>query len=311
MHIHRHVRPHVAWRLGDAALDVGGAQHAGEIVEADAVIGVAELAGDPIGGRLGDGDAGQRIEQRHVRAGQLQLDIDAGEGERVLHRSHQPDVGGPVRQPERDRIGLALVAQRQQRAADQPAGDCLAGIGAVGIDHDLRVFRACGPVCGGGLRLCARRHRAGPGGHAGAGGDREPEIGAQLRIDEMDAAVLDRDLADLRRTTAAAEVQRVVVLAVRQRHRRHHGCGEIDVRDHDVAVVDVVHHADGDAEMLGGCEGVLIGGEAGRIGDRHPVGDDVRNAPELHVQMGDGDAAADGGGGAGIDERDEPVPVPQ
>ena len=126
---------------------------AGEILEAEAAVRVIEPAGDVIGGRLGDRDAGERIQERHVRPGEIELQVGALEVQGVADRADEMHMGRAVRDREVDRIGLALVAQREQGAADQPAGDGLVGIGALRLDDELRGFGCAAALPG----RCYRR----------------------------------------------------------------------------------------------------------------------------------------------------------
>jgi hypothetical protein len=50
---------------------------------------------------------------------------------------------GTVGELEVHRVGVLGVAQRKQGAADEAAGNGLAGVGALGVHHDLRVRRRC------------------------------------------------------------------------------------------------------------------------------------------------------------------------
>ena len=87
---------------------------------------------------------------------------------------------GPVRELEVNRIGVLSVAQRKKRATDELTGDGLAGISALGIDHDLRVRRL--RTWDHGWRLPRR--------------DAQREIGLQSRKHHMRLTVGDVKIAD-------------------------------------------------------------------------------------------------------------------
>jgi hypothetical protein len=77
-----------------------------------------------------------------------------------------------------NRIGVLDVLEGKERAANKLAGDGLAGIGALGVHHDLR------------LRLCRARDVPRR--------DSQREIGLQTRNHDMCLAVIDVHRADLR-----------------------------------------------------------------------------------------------------------------
>ena len=121
---------------GQVALQVGAADLAGGVGELHRSRLVVQVAGDAVGGGLGKGDAGQGRQLLHVRAGQLQLEVGAGEGEGVLDRAGQGHLGGAVRDLQVDRVG-GFVAEGEQGAAGELGGDGLVGVGALGGGDDL------------------------------------------------------------------------------------------------------------------------------------------------------------------------------
>src|SRR5205823_8120379 len=125
--------------LLDRAMEVARTDDAAEAVKAEFVVGVIELPGDSVRRRLWDRDAGQVIEVAHVGAGQLQLEVGAAEGQRISQRARQAYMRRTIGELEVNRIGMPGIFQRKHRATDKLAGDGLAGIGALGVDHDLRL----------------------------------------------------------------------------------------------------------------------------------------------------------------------------
>ena len=81
--------------------------------------------------------AGQVVEVAHIGAGQLQLEVSAAEGQRIGQCAHEAHMSRAVGELEVDRVGMLGVAQGKQGAADELAGDGLAGIGALGVNHYL------------------------------------------------------------------------------------------------------------------------------------------------------------------------------
>jgi hypothetical protein len=128
----------------------------------------------------------------------------------------------------------------------------------------------------------------------------------------MHLTALDGETADLGRrggTATRRQMQAVIVLPGRQRDRFDLGVLEVYQRDIDLPMQDVGDHVDGDAELRHANER-RGGREAGGVVDLHAVRDELGPPAEMDMQVCDCDLATDGRGDARLDQRDEPVPVP-
>ena len=259
--------------------------------------GVVQVASYVVGRRLRDRDAGQRQQQGHVRTREGQLEVSAGEGQRVLDGAHQRHLGGAVLDQQVHRVGCGVVAQRQQCAAGEAGKDGLLGVGALGGGDDLAGLPGLVAL---GI----------------PGGDIDVEIGAQLRRDDVGVSVVDLQAADLgaRRTAGAIAVraarERPVVRAVRKLLRVHLRMIDRDVRNDDLPAVDVGHRIDIHAELVGGGQVAATFPTFG-VGDGDAVGLDARHPAQADVQVGDGDRPAQCGGGLLLHDGDQPVPLEQ
>ena len=189
--------------------------------------------------------------------------------------------------PQIDRPGIRRAAQRQHAAADHASGHRRVIVRAMGRDHDPRLAVLL------------------------IGGDAQVEICLQPGQHGMHTAIHDPQLPDLRSITGTArrELQLIVGFAVRSLHQIHPRVLQGDQRQDQPVVEDLVPEVDLHDQML--CRGKRRAGPLRRITDHDVVSDHPRHTPQPDVQMRHGDRTADVGGGARIDQRDEPVPVPE
>lgn len=128
----------------DVSADIRRAHMPFEFLETDRAVGIGQIAGHAVGRGLRDGDACQRVEERHVRAGKMQCQIGALKVDRIVNRAAQRDIGRAVGEAPVDRIGVCCIRQAEQGTTDDMACDRGLRVPALEVDDEMPVIPVFG-----------------------------------------------------------------------------------------------------------------------------------------------------------------------